>query len=253
MCTLRYRLIFPPVCLIQGRVRSWQNRKHQEGHSVFGPRGLLPQGRPFVQEQGAGAGTSRVLIEKMQRKKADFHIDKQLSSYLLLLAAATLSWPLCSLSALLFSSPLLPSFLSSCSLLLPLTLSSLPCLLSSLHAQMDGSRSLTRCSTLGRRVSSLCLSVCLSVAPPPPPPLCLIISAVLLTNRQIICQSPCASSFYACFFFNFFTCICLLLLLLSYVFFFCFVFCPTHRCPHPSIHPTHLQYCFPTPSRVFIL
>lgn len=105
-------------------------------------------------------------LKNWRGKKVDFKIDKQLSSYLLLLAAAaaTLSWPLCSLSALLFSSPLLPSFLSSCSLLLPLTLSSLPCLLSSLHAQMDGSRSLTRCSTLGRRVSSLCLSVCLSVS-----------------------------------------------------------------------------------------
>lgn len=163
MCTLRYRLIFPPVCLIQGRVRSWQNRKHQEGHSVFGPRGLLPQGRPFVQEQGAGAGTSRVLIEKMQRKKADFQIDKQLSSYLLLLAAATLSWPLCSLSALLFLSS--ASFLSFFLLPLASPHSLLSALSPLFSARSDGRLSLFNEMQHFGEKGEFSLSLCLSVAP----------------------------------------------------------------------------------------
>lgn len=135
--------------------------------------------------------------------------------------------------------PFFASFLPSCSLLLPLILSSLPCLLSFLHAQMDGSRSLTRCSTLGRRVSSLCLRVCLSL-------LifllsfCLVISAVLLTNRQMICSSPCAYSFYTRYLFKFYSHL-FVGLLFTYMFFF---FCSTHRHPRPFIHPIHSNIVF---------
>lgn len=123
---------------------------------------------------------------RSQKIKADFKIDEQLSSNVVLLAAS---------ASFLFASLLPP-----CSLLLPPpVLSSLPCLFSFLHAQMDGSRSLTRCSTLGRRVSFLCLSLCLSSLLVFLHSLCLVISAVLLTNRQMICLSLCANSFYIWF------------------------------------------------------
>lgn len=106
-------------------------------------------------------------LKNWREKMVDFKIDKQLSSYLLLLAAAaaTLSWPLCSLSALLFSSPLLPSFLSSCSLLLPHSL--LSALSPLFPARSDGRLSLfnemQHFGEKGEFSLSLCLSVCLSL------------------------------------------------------------------------------------------
>lgn len=55
-------------CVFQRGVGSWKNRKHKEGHPVFGSRCLLPQGQHTRQEQGSHTGT---VTPKTQRSEKE--------------------------------------------------------------------------------------------------------------------------------------------------------------------------------------